>query len=65
MIAFVSGGARSGKSGIAEQQVVGAAGSSPCYYLATAEYTTKRWLSEWSATSKLGTVSGKPFVGSR
>lgn len=37
MIAFVSGGARSGKSGIAEQQVVGAAGSSPCYYLATAE----------------------------
>lgn len=36
MIVFVSGGARSGKSDIAEQQVVEAAGSSPCYYLATA-----------------------------
>jgi adenosylcobinamide kinase/adenosylcobinamide-phosphate guanylyltransferase len=37
MIVFVSGGARSGKSEIAEQQVAKAAGSSPCYYLATAE----------------------------
>ncbi|MBR9905249.1 MAG: bifunctional adenosylcobinamide kinase/adenosylcobinamide-phosphate guanylyltransferase [Gammaproteobacteria bacterium] len=36
MIVFVSGGARSGKSDIAEQRVVDAAGSSPCYYLATA-----------------------------
>ncbi|OJA04842.1 bifunctional adenosylcobinamide kinase/adenosylcobinamide-phosphate guanylyltransferase [Halomonas sp. QHL1] len=37
MIVFVSGGARSGKSQIAEQRAVSAAGSSPCYYLATAE----------------------------
>ncbi|EHJ92116.1 bifunctional adenosylcobinamide kinase/adenosylcobinamide-phosphate guanylyltransferase [Vreelandella boliviensis] len=37
MIVFVSGGARSGKSQIAEQRVVSAAGNSPCYYLATAE----------------------------
>ncbi len=37
MIVFVSGGARSGKSEIAEQRAVSAAGSSPCYYLATAE----------------------------
>ena len=37
MIVFVSGGARSGKSEIAEQQVAKAADSSPCYYLATAE----------------------------
>ncbi|MDR5899713.1 bifunctional adenosylcobinamide kinase/adenosylcobinamide-phosphate guanylyltransferase [Halomonas vilamensis] len=37
MIVFVSGGARSGKSEMAEQQVVSAAGSSPCYYLATAD----------------------------
>ncbi|MDN3560092.1 bifunctional adenosylcobinamide kinase/adenosylcobinamide-phosphate guanylyltransferase [Vreelandella neptunia] len=37
MIVFVSGGARSGKSDIAEQWVVDAAASSPCYYLATAE----------------------------
>ncbi|WP_404474301.1 bifunctional adenosylcobinamide kinase/adenosylcobinamide-phosphate guanylyltransferase [Vreelandella venusta] len=37
MIVFVSGGARSGKSEIAEQQVVSAAGNSPCYYLATAD----------------------------
>tara|TARA_R110000751_G_scaffold30489_1_gene78028 strand:- start:46 stop:597 length:552 start_codon:yes stop_codon:yes gene_type:complete len=37
MIVFVSGGARSGKSDVAEQQVVNAAGSSPCYYLATAD----------------------------
>lgn len=37
MIVFVSGGARSGKSDIAEQWVVNAAASSPCYYLATAE----------------------------
>ena len=37
MIVFVSGGARSGKSEIAEQQVAKAAGSSPSYYLATAE----------------------------
>lgn len=37
MIVFVSGGARSGKSEIAEQQVVSAAGCSPCYYLATAD----------------------------
>ncbi|MDQ7733081.1 bifunctional adenosylcobinamide kinase/adenosylcobinamide-phosphate guanylyltransferase [Halomonas sp. SpR1] len=36
MIVFVSGGARSGKSDIAEQRVVDTAGSSPCYYLATA-----------------------------
>ncbi|WP_336274431.1 bifunctional adenosylcobinamide kinase/adenosylcobinamide-phosphate guanylyltransferase [Vreelandella indica] len=36
MIVFVSGGARSGKSDVAEQQVVNAAGSLPCYYLATA-----------------------------
>ncbi|EHA16598.1 bifunctional adenosylcobinamide kinase/adenosylcobinamide-phosphate guanylyltransferase [Halomonas sp. HAL1] len=36
MIVFVSGGARSGKSDVAEQQVVNASGSSPCYYLATA-----------------------------
>ncbi|MDQ7729770.1 bifunctional adenosylcobinamide kinase/adenosylcobinamide-phosphate guanylyltransferase [Halomonas sp. SpR8] len=37
MIVFVSGGARSGKSEIAEQRVVDAAGSLPCYYLATAD----------------------------
>tara|TARA_R110002049_G_scaffold45754_1_gene133124 strand:- start:247 stop:798 length:552 start_codon:yes stop_codon:yes gene_type:complete len=37
MIVFVSGGARSGKSDVAEQQAVNAAGSSPCYYLATAD----------------------------
>ena len=37
MIVFVSGGARSGKSTVAEQHVASAAGSSPCYYLATAE----------------------------
>ncbi|WP_430468933.1 bifunctional adenosylcobinamide kinase/adenosylcobinamide-phosphate guanylyltransferase [Vreelandella titanicae] len=37
MIVFVSGGARSGKSDIAEQLAVSAAGSSPCYYLATAD----------------------------
>ncbi|AJY50333.1 bifunctional adenosylcobinamide kinase/adenosylcobinamide-phosphate guanylyltransferase [Halomonas sp. KO116] len=37
MIVFVSGGARSGKSDVAEQQVVNAAGRSPCYYLATAD----------------------------
>lgn len=37
MIVFVSGGARSGKSDVAEQQVVNAAGSLPCYYLATAD----------------------------
>lgn len=37
MILFVSGGARSGKSDIAEQRAVSAAGSSPCYYLATAD----------------------------
>lgn len=36
MIVFVSGGARSGKSDIAEQRVLGAAAGSPCYYLATA-----------------------------
>lgn len=37
MLVFVSGGARSGKSEIAEQWVVSAAGNSPCYYLATAD----------------------------
>lgn len=37
MVVFVSGGARSGKSEIAEQQVVSAASNSPCYYLATAD----------------------------
>ena len=37
MIVFVSGGARSGKSDVAEQQAVNAAGSSPRYYLATAD----------------------------
>lgn len=37
MVVFVSGGARSGKSEIAEQQVTSAAGSLPCYYLATAD----------------------------
>lgn len=37
MIVFVSGGARSGKSAVAEQQVVNAASRSPCYYLATAD----------------------------
>lgn len=37
MIVFVSGGARSGKSEIAEQRVVSAAGGSSCYYLATAD----------------------------
>lgn len=36
MIVFVSGGARSGKSAIAEQQVLKAAAGSRCYYLATA-----------------------------
>lgn len=37
MIVFVSGGARSGKSEVAEQQVVHATGRLPCYYLATAD----------------------------
>ncbi|QNI03338.1 bifunctional adenosylcobinamide kinase/adenosylcobinamide-phosphate guanylyltransferase [Halomonas sp. SH5A2] len=37
MIVFVSGGARSGKSDIAEQRVLDAAARSPCYYLATAD----------------------------
>ncbi|WP_235039632.1 bifunctional adenosylcobinamide kinase/adenosylcobinamide-phosphate guanylyltransferase [Vreelandella profundi] len=36
MIVFVSGGARSGKSAIAEQQVLEAAAGRLCYYLATA-----------------------------
>ena len=36
MIVFVSGGARSGKSELAEQRVLSAAGGSPCYYIATA-----------------------------
>lgn len=36
MIVFVSGGARSGKSAIAEQQVVNLARGATCYYLATA-----------------------------
>lgn len=37
MIGFVSGGARSGKSELAEQCVLGAAGGARCYYLATAQ----------------------------
>ncbi|WP_085919863.1 bifunctional adenosylcobinamide kinase/adenosylcobinamide-phosphate guanylyltransferase [Halomonas sp. CSM-2] len=37
MIVFVSGGARSGKSDIAEQRVLDVAASSTCYYLATAD----------------------------
>lgn len=37
MIVFVSGGARSGKSAVAEQQVIKAANGSSCYYIATAE----------------------------
>ncbi|TVP50269.1 MAG: bifunctional adenosylcobinamide kinase/adenosylcobinamide-phosphate guanylyltransferase [Halomonas sp.] len=37
MIVFVSGGARSGKSELAEQRVLSAADGSPCYYIATAE----------------------------
>jgi len=37
MIVFISGGARSGKSDVAEQRVVDAAGSAACYYLATAK----------------------------
>ncbi|WP_404345434.1 bifunctional adenosylcobinamide kinase/adenosylcobinamide-phosphate guanylyltransferase [Vreelandella venusta] len=36
MIVFVSGGARSGKSHIAEQCVLSAANGNPCYYVATA-----------------------------
>ncbi|AQU82817.1 MULTISPECIES: bifunctional adenosylcobinamide kinase/adenosylcobinamide-phosphate guanylyltransferase [unclassified Halomonas] len=36
MIVFVSGGARSGKSDLAEQYVLSAAAGSPCYYIATA-----------------------------
>lgn len=36
MIVFVSGGARSGKSELAEQRVLSAADGSPCYYIATA-----------------------------
>lgn len=37
MIVFVSGGARSGKSSLAEQLTVDAAGGALCYYIATAE----------------------------
>lgn len=37
MIAFVSGGARSGKSELAEQRVLSAAYGSSCYYIATAD----------------------------
>lgn len=37
MIVFVSGGARSGKSELAEQRVLSAANGSPCYYIATAD----------------------------
>mgnify|MGYP003676043658 CR=1 FL=1 len=37
MIVFISGGARSGKSEVAEQRAVSAAGGSSCYYLATAD----------------------------
>lgn len=36
MIVFVSGGARSGKSQVAEQRVLSAAGDASCYYIATA-----------------------------
>lgn len=36
MIVFVSGGARSGKSEVAEQLALSAAGTGSCYYLATA-----------------------------
>ncbi|WP_311065635.1 bifunctional adenosylcobinamide kinase/adenosylcobinamide-phosphate guanylyltransferase [Halomonas sp. DWK9] len=36
MIVFVSGGARSGKSHIAEQCILHAANGHPCYYVATA-----------------------------
>lgn len=37
MIVFVSGGARSGKSEVAEQHVKQAANGGSCYYIATAE----------------------------
>lgn len=37
MIVFISGGARSGKSELAEQRVLSVAGGSPCYYIATAD----------------------------
>lgn len=37
MIVFVSGGARSGKSAIAEQYAQRLANGKPCYYLATAQ----------------------------
>lgn len=37
MIVFVSGGARSGKSQVAEQCVLEAAGKTACYYIATAK----------------------------
>lgn len=37
MIVFVSGGARSGKSEVAEQRVVQAAKGGDCYYIATAD----------------------------
>lgn len=37
MIVFVSGGARSGKSDVAEQRVLSAAGSANGYYIATAQ----------------------------
>lgn len=36
MIVFISGGARSGKSELAERQIMNATGRSPCYYVATA-----------------------------
>ncbi|BCB61884.1 MULTISPECIES: bifunctional adenosylcobinamide kinase/adenosylcobinamide-phosphate guanylyltransferase [Halomonadaceae] len=36
MIVFVSGGARSGKSHVAEQYVLQAANGQPCFYVATA-----------------------------
>lgn len=41
MIAFISGGARSGKSEIAEQRVVRATDGGTCYYLATAKVYDK------------------------
>ena len=37
MIVFVSGGARSGKSHVAEQCVLQAANGTPCFYVATAD----------------------------